>query len=225
MTPDRSSIDAAVNVDLAAEVERLHALLDQQPSCLMRAGLDGTLLAVSATALDLLGSPELAQMLGTNLVDRLRGDARAVWADFVLRVSESGSGSAECEMEDLRGARRTVILWGVAVPDHPDGVPSLMVTVRDMSTARRLETSLQEQEGVRRALQASLDDATATITELRDRLEYAATERRQLGAALEASVAERHRIAIAVDQLTSALNLAIDAASTARRLIAKEAAE
>jgi hypothetical protein len=208
----------------AAEIERLHRLLDKQPSCLMRAGIDGTLLAVSDTTVVLLGGQALAQVLGTNFVDRLRGDAQA-WADFVHRVNEGGSGSAEFEMDDLRGGHRTVTLLGAAAPDHPDGLASLLVAVRATATARRLETSLQEQEGARRSLQASLDEATATMQALRERLEHAATERRQLRAALDASVAECQEIAASVDQLAKALSAAVDAASVARLLLAKQASK
>jgi PAS domain-containing protein len=220
-----------VAADPITEIERLQALLDTLPSCLMRVGADGTLLAVSDSALDLLGCRELAAVLGTNFVDRIRGDAAQLWADFVQRVFDGGSGSAECEMEDAHGVARVVVLLGTALAHHPDGVSSLLVTVRDISTARRLEASLQEQEGVRRAMQAALDAATArrrappasragrppapeatlrdaataTVQQLRGQVEDAATDRRQLGVALE--------------QLTVALHAAVTAASAVRQAL------
>lgn len=242
---------AAAGLDSAAEVERLRALIEKQPSCLMRVGTDGTLLAVSDAALGLLGASELAQVLNTSFVERLHGEVGSVWADFADRVSHSGSASAECEMTDLSGARRAVILLGVGLPDHPDGRASVIVTVRDVSTARRLEVSLQEQEGLRRsieeertqlaaaladrqrleraaaadraAIQKALDDATANVQQLRARLEEAIADRRQLHASLDQAVAQRQQIAASVEQLTSALSAAVDAASLARQILWKQA--
>ena len=151
----------------AAEVERLRTLLERQPACLMRVGTDGTLHAVSDAALSLLGASNLAQVLGTSLIERITGDARRVWSDFVLRVSQGGSASVECEMTDLAASRRSVIVQGVSAPPHPDGGESLLVTVRDVSTIRRLEESLHQQ-GLQ--AQARLGEVTA--------------ERQQLAAAL-----------------------------------------
>lgn len=205
--------------DPQAEADRLRTLLDKLPSCLMRIGADGTLLAVSDTALDLLGARDLGSVLGTNVVDRLRGDAAAVWADFVRRVSDVGSGSAECEMEDLTGARRIVVLRGVAVPQHPDAHPSILVAVRDISTARRLEASLHEQEDVRRSVQAALEASTATLEQFRGQLEQATAERRELRAALDEALVDQQRLGAAIDQLVTALGVAMDAASSARQLL------
>ena len=212
--------------DQGAEIERLHRLLDIQPSCLMRVAVDGTLLAVSDAALDMLGGPDLADVLGTTLLDRLTGDVHTLWSEFAQRVRESGSGSVECEMEDrAAGSRRTVVLLGVATPDHPDGLPSVLVAARDVSTARRLELSLQEQEGMRRSLQKSLTHATTTMHELRDRVDKLTEENRELRAALDGVAAERQQAAAAVEQLTRALNTAMEATMLARQLLARQAAE
>lgn len=210
-----------VLADSTAEIERLHAVLDKQPSPLLRVSGDGTLLAVSDAGLDLLGNRDLAAVLGSNFIDRVCGDAGGMWADFVHRVFEGGSGSAECEMDDPGGSRRTVVLLGVAFVNHPDGVPSLLVNVRDISIARRLEASLHEQEGVRRSVQTALDAATHTIHQLREQLEQSAAERHQLRAALDSSSGDRQRMGAALDRLTAALRSAIDAASAARQFLDK----
>ncbi len=205
--------------DPRVEADRLRTLLDKLPSCLMRVGVDGTLLAVSDTARDLLGARDLGAALGSNFIDRLRGDASAVWGDFAQRVSHDGSGSAECEMEDLAGVRRVVVLQGVAVPHHPDTHASVLVAVRDISTARRLEASLHEQESARRSVQAALDAATASLEQLRGQLENVSAERRELRAALDGMVADQQRVGAAIDQLITALSVAMDAASSARQVL------
>ncbi|MBI4266262.1 MAG: PAS domain-containing protein [Acidobacteria bacterium] len=213
----------ASDVDLAVEVDRLHALLDRQPSCLMRVGLDGTLLAVNDAALGLLGARGLAQALGTTLIDRIHGDAATVWADFAGRVWEAGSASVECEMRDLGGVRRAVILQAVALPAHPDGIDSLLVAGRDVSTARRLQASLREQEDLRRSAQDALREATASVQQLQARVDRLTAERDQLQAALDATRGDRDALAVALAELKSALSTAIDSTLLVQQLTGKGA--
>jgi hypothetical protein len=195
------------NADLALEVERLRTLLERQPSCLMRVGVDGLVLAASDAAIGLLGAQKLAQVLDASLVQRLHGNGAQVWADFVSRVQQSGSASAECEMRDLAGVQREVVLQGVSLPPHSDGVDSLMLVVRDVSTARRLEASLREQQELRRVAQDDLRVAVEQVTALQDRL--------------EAVTAERHELASALDQLKTALGTAIDSTLLAQQVVEK----
>jgi hypothetical protein len=164
-------VDQVPDTNLAAEVERLHALLDIQPSCLMRVSVDGIVLAASDAAISLLGAQRLAQVLDSNLLDRLEGEREPIWADFVERVRQGGSASAECEMNDLAGVRRAVVLQGALLPVHPDAVESMVVVARDVSTARRLEASLREQEELRRVAQDDLRAAVEQIAALEARLD------------------------------------------------------
>jgi len=219
----QASQPEASPINAAAEVVRLRTLLERQSSCLMRTATDGTLLAVSDAAVTLLGAHELAQVLDTSLVDRIRGDAAAaMWADFTTRVFSSGSASAECEIEDVVGTRRSVILLGVALPNHPDGLKSMLVTVRDVSTARGLEASLHEQEDLRKSVQAALAQATAQLQKLAPQLQQVTTEREQLRAALDTILRQRQQIASSVEQLRTALTTAMDAAATAKQVLDKD---
>ena len=148
---------------LAGEVERLRLLLERQPSCLMRVARDGTLLAVNAAALGLLGAPDLASVLGTSLLSRLSGDPVA-WNDFLERVA-AGAASLECELNDGTGTR-AVVMQAIVIDQHPDGVESVLVAARDVSTARRLEISLREQEELRQQLQQRVEQLTRERDEL-----------------------------------------------------------
>jgi hypothetical protein len=213
---------APADTELAVEVERLRVILDRQPSCLMRVGIDGTLFAVSDVALSLLGGRPLAQVLDTSLTGRLEGDGEALWSDFVRRVLQAGSASLECEMNDLDGMRRAVLLQGVALPAHPDG-DSLLVTVRDVSTARRLEASLQEQENLRRSAQDDLRKTSEQMRALQARLDEVTAERQQLRAALDAALAERHELSSALMQLKVALGTAIDSTLLVQQVVQKGA--
>ena len=67
-------------------------------------------------------------------------------------------------MIDPAGARRTVQFKGIALADHPDGLQSLLVAVRDTSVTQRLAQALEEHEAMRRvadALDAKLKQARA----------------------------------------------------------------
>lgn len=211
------------DVDLAAEVERLRALLERQPVCLMRVAADGTLLAVNETALSLLGARGLGDVLDTSFLARVHAeDPHALWDDFITRVSRGGSASVECEMGDLAGARRAVVLQAVTLADHPDGVDSVLMTARDVSTARRLQASLVEQEELRRSAQHTLRDTTVTLEELRAHLQELTAERDRLRAVDEAARAERQQLASALAQLKTALSTAIDATLLAQQIAGKD---
>jgi hypothetical protein len=229
------NVPAMSSSDPVAEVAHLRSLIEKQPSCLLRVRADGTLLAVSDAALSLLGASELAKVLDTNLMDHLKGAALDVWVDFAGRVLKGGSASAECEMTDLAGAQRDVMLAGVALCDHPDGVESLLVTVRDVSAARRLEASLQEQDGLRKSIAEANDKLAEVVAERgqfeaevkavlekavqeRDRLVAAVADRQQIQAALEQASAER-------DQLREALRAAIAARQHAEGSLEEAIAE
>jgi hypothetical protein len=205
------------------EVERLRAILEKQASCLLRVAPDGRILAVSDHAMSLLGVRELGQVLDTSFIGRLRGDAAAeTWSEFVTRVMQTGSASAESEFEELAGDQRLVTLQGVALPDHPDGIESMLLTVRDVSTARRLEASLEEEEGLRRSLQSALADATTTVETLRKNLVALAAERKELQAALDTVLLQRPQLAQSVEQLRDALKAIMQAAAVARQPRDKE---
>lgn len=159
----RAVATAPPGVDLTAEVERLRAMLERQPSCLMRIGIGGTLLAVNEAAISLLGGRAPGDLLGTTIVERIAGDAPTIWAEFVGRVTNAGSASVECEFEDPGGTRRAVVLQAVTLPVHPDGDDSLLITVRDVSTPRRLQASLQEQEDLRLQLTSALEQLKTAL--------------------------------------------------------------
>ena len=211
---------APAGIDPAVEIERLRALLDRQPSCVLRVTVGGRLLAVNETAVSLLGARALVDVLGTLFTERLTDDGR-LWEDFVRRVSQAGSASTECEMNDLAGVARAIVMQGVALPDHPDGEDSLLVAVRDVSTSRRLQASLHEQEELRRLAQESLQEATASARELRLALDQATAERDRLRRDLEAASADREQLTAALDQLKTALNQAIEATLLAQQVTAK----
>jgi PAS domain S-box-containing protein len=128
------------------DAAHLRRLIERQPSCLLRVGLDGLLLAVNDAALQLLGAKELAQVLGTSLTALILGPDHEQWEALAARVREGSPASTECELTDLAGTRRTVLLHAVPLLDHPDGVPSMILAARDSSAPRRIESALRSRE-------------------------------------------------------------------------------
>jgi PAS domain S-box-containing protein len=185
-------------------------LLEKQPSCVMRIGLDGLLLAVNDRSLNLLGADRHDQVLNTTLTDRLAPDHHELWREFAARVWSGGSGSVECDILDQAGSRRSLNLQGISLPDHPDGIRSVLVVARDVSSTRQLEQALQEHEATVRAAE-QLRVELAAAKEHRERAETAVASRdadqQHFGLALDAlreelerSLADGRRLADALAQ-------------------------
>jgi len=135
------------------EALHLRRLIEQQPACLLRVGVDGLLLAVNEAALRLFGAEALVPVLGTNLTKLIVPRQHEEWREFATRVREGAAASIECDLTDLSGTRRTILLQGVPLLDHADGVPSMILTARDISVPLRLEAALRERE-----ITSELDD-------------------------------------------------------------------
>jgi hypothetical protein len=227
---------AALRVDPAAEAAYLRALIERQPSPLMRVALDGTLLAVSDAALGLLAGKDLAQVLGSSLLERLAPEHAQLWRDFASRVWQQGSASLECSLVDFTDVPRTVQLQGVALTDHPDGLESMLLSARDVSAVRRLESTLAEQESHRRVIaeqKAKLAEAVAA----QQRLESLAADRESQvqrliqeqaneRTALQQSLSDAHQLQLMqqerqMQQTVAALKAEVEQESSERQALQK----
>ena len=157
---------------LAAETLHLRRFIEKQPACILRVGLDSTLMAVNEAALALVGAEQLAQVLGTRLTRFITPRQQDEWEEFASRVKDGAAASIECDLTDMGGTRRTILLQGVPLLDHPDGVTSMILSARDISAPRRLEMALRERE-----VNRELDD-------LQRQLERGQAERQQLAVSL-----------------------------------------
>ena len=189
----RSSIAPATRPPSpSADAAYLRQLLERQPGCLIRVRRDGVLLACNDAALGLFGVDTLGAILNTNLTDRLIATERGDWQEFANRVWTGGAASVECHLAIPAGADRTVLFQGIAIKDHPDGVDSLLLSLRDTSLAHRLETSLQSEENSR-------EGQEGRQKETREQLEQALADRQQLAAQIEQYQAERQRLSAALE--------------------------
>ena len=177
-TPNPSKTSSADAVE-----SHLRHLIERQPSCLLRVARTGNLLACNDAGLNLLGKTELAQVLDKPFEAHLAAEHAAAWREFTDRVWTDGAGSIESNLASEGGANRTVLLQAIALRDHPDGVESLLLAVRDTSPLRRLEESLRGE----RAVQQKLAETEA-------RLKHALLQKEQLTALLEEGRAEHQRL-------------------------------
>jgi PAS domain-containing protein len=127
----------------------LRRLLERQPACLIRVRLDGVLLACNDAALSLFGVGARRAVLNTNLTDRIVPAQRTKWQEFTTRCWANGAASLECHLVIPDDNARPVLVQGVALKDHPDGVESLLLHLRDQSQTHRLEHSIQSAENDR----------------------------------------------------------------------------
>jgi hypothetical protein len=166
-------------------------LIEKQPSCLLRVGRDGLLLACNDAGLGLLGKTELAQVLNRGFEEQIAADHAGAWREFVDRVWASGAGSLECDLSLVLddSAKRTVVFQAIALRNHPDGLESLLVSVRDTSPLRRLEASLRSDRAVQEQL---------AITE--SRLEAALCERQEFAVQLDALRVDQARLTASLQQ-------------------------
>jgi len=180
----------------SADAAYLRRLLERQPACLIRVRLDGVLLACSDAALSLFGVGSLGAILNTNLTDRLTAPERSKWQEFSARVWANGAASLECHLVAPDDEARPVLLQGIALNDHPDGIDSLLLNLRDQSHTHRLEHSIQSAE-INRVDQEERQRAA------RDRIEEASAERQRLAALAEKDQAECQRLTDALAAQTA----------------------
>jgi hypothetical protein len=198
----------------SSEAAHLRALLEKQPSCLLRVGRDGLLLACNDAGLSLLGKNHLGDVLNQRFEEHLAPNQVDTWREFADRVWATGAGSIECELASGTSGIRTVQLQAIALRDHPDQIESLLISVRDTSPLRRLEESLQadaQAQGKLDALEAQLAAARADHQQLaatlaareaeRDRADQA---RRQAEALLEIERAAAQKLTETEQQLAAA---------------------
>ncbi|HTF87255.1 MAG TPA: PAS domain-containing protein, partial [Planctomycetota bacterium] len=182
----------------SSDASYLRRLLERQPACLIRVRLDGVLLACNDAALSLFGVGALRAVLNTNLVDRMVPAQRTKWEEFTTRCWANGAASLECHLVILDDKARPVLVQGVALKDHPDGVESLLLHLRDQSQMHRLEHSIQS---------AEIDrvDNEERQRAARDQVEGAAAERLKLAVLADEDQAERRRLTEALEAQTADL--------------------
>jgi len=233
--PTRSGQPPATDAN-ADEAAHLRRFIETQPFCLMRVGIDGGVLAANEAALGLLGARDLSQVLGSNVIKWMVSGAEDHWRQFSARVAIGAASSFECQLTDLTGTPRTVLLQGVPLLEHPDGVPSMILGARDISTSLRIEDALRignpdklppapqgdakeiaAQHAKLEALERLLKEGRTHLQGLRTQLQQAISERDQLAAKAVQDASKPE-----VEQQVIALQARLETASSEQRQLAAD---
>jgi len=178
------------------EAAHLRRLLDTQPSCLMRLGAEGTVLAANDAALMLLGLSSRAQALGNDFALWIAADHRERWRAFSASVIDGAPASVECDLVTPSGERQATLFHAVPLRDHPDGLASIAVAARAVAGQRQLEAAVVEREEALREFEIERRLA-------RERLDELETARQQTDAALQQALGDRRQLERTIEDLTA----------------------
>jgi PAS domain S-box-containing protein len=188
----------------------LREVLESHPVAFVRLDGDGTLLAVNEQGLNLLGARSLEEVLGSSLIGLVTAQERKGCQSLFVRAIKGEWGSLEVDLISLTGTLHTFELRAVAYPAAPDGVPSALVSLRDVTDTRRLAQSLVEAVAAQgelglahatersrlladleqaRQAQSHQSESAAQLTELDQRLAALNEERSALETAHDAEIA------------------------------------
>jgi chromosome segregation ATPase len=156
------------------------------------------MLAVNDAALALFDAPDLDRILGRGITERLAPEQATIWRDFAARVWTAGSGSCDVDLIDADGNRTALLMHGVALSDHPDGIESILIAVRDTSASRRLERMLEDSERKGRTLEETswhqIEPLSVDSPDLTARLEETQVDRQRLADLVDQRDAERRQL-------------------------------
>jgi len=217
----------------AREAAYLRTIIEKQPFCLLRVARTGTLLACNDAGLRLLGKTAHVDVLDRTFEEHVLPDQLTSWREFVNRVWAREAGSIECEL-GTGSERKDVLLQAIALRNHPDGIESMLIAARDVSSLHRLEAALQnelrlqqrltetegqlaaavanrqilveELERVRAELRAEQEAAGHKLTEISTQLQRALDEQQQLTRRLEESRTDQQQLTDAIHQRDEALH-------------------
>ena len=217
----------------AREAAYLRTIIEKQPFCLLRVARTGTLLACNDAGLRLLGKTAHVDVLDRTFEEHVLPDQLTSWREFVDRVWAREAGSIECEL-GTGSERKDVLLQAIALRNHPDGIESMLIAARDVSSLHRLEAALQnelrlqqrltetegqlaaavanrqilveELERVRAELRAEQEAAGHKLTEISAQLQRALDEQQQLTRRLEESRTDQQQLTDAIHQRDEALH-------------------
>src|SRR5262245_60745267 len=77
------------------DANHLRRIVEKQPACLFRVGVDGVILAANDAGLGLLGAQQPAQVLGGSLTTWIMPAHHKAWSEFAHAVAAGISQSME----------------------------------------------------------------------------------------------------------------------------------
>ena len=179
---------------LKAHEQRLRSIIESAPACLTRLNRDGTVLAINVAGRALLGVSAGRDVLRKSILPFVDAAHHGVVQEFLQRVCGGQAGSAEFSTAGDPESIRFIEANAIPLPAHADHAETALLVLRDVTTRRRLEQSLEHVETV-----APRSDTSAALAALEGRLADIEVQCRE-------HTAERDQLAQAVEDGNATLD-------------------
>ena len=179
---------------LRSHEQRLRSIIESAPACLTRLNREGTVLAINVAGRALLGVSAGRDVLQKSILPFVDAAHHAVVQEFLQRVCGGQAGSAEFSTAGDSDSSRFIEANAIPLPPHGDRAETALLVLRDVTTRRRLELSLEHVETI-----APPADNAGAVAELEGRLADIELQCRE-------HTAERDRLAQAIEEGNATLD-------------------
>ena len=131
------------NRTLSAREAHLGAIIENSPNCITSIASDGTILTMNEAGLRMLEADSAEKVVGQPGYQAVVPEFRDAFRDLTERVCRGESGSIECEVEGLKGARRWLELHAAPLKDAAENRTVLLGIAQDTTGRKRAESVLQ----------------------------------------------------------------------------------
>lgn len=142
-----------------ASEERLRAVVEATPECVMIVRRDGALEYMNPAGLELIQSKSEESLRGSPVVDLIAPEHRQAWLEHHCRICAGEHMNWEFEMIGLEGARRWMETHAAPI-ELVDGQTAQLAVTREISSRRRYE---QERESLLRSERAARSEAERAL--------------------------------------------------------------
>lgn len=124
--------------------ERLRTLIDVLPACVLRLNRAGHIQALNPVAASLLGAPSPKVLLRKPFTALMSPASHEAWHEAFGRTGPGHPRSLELRVEGLSGEARIIETMIACLPPEPGQEASFVVVLRDVTSWRRLESSVED---------------------------------------------------------------------------------
>jgi len=129
--------------ELAANVARLQAIVENAPECVKIISPEGALLEMNPAGLRMIEADSLAQAQRQPLLAFVAPEHQAAFRDLHQRVIRGESGLLAFEVIGLKGGRRWLETQAVPLQDPNNGGTNMLGVTRDITDHKRAEEALR----------------------------------------------------------------------------------
>ncbi|HUL74587.1 MAG TPA: PAS domain S-box protein [Vicinamibacterales bacterium] len=156
------------HASVKAREARLRQIVENLPQALAVVSADGTLLAMNAAGLPLVGAAKPADVVGRDFYALVSAEARDEVKAFLARVTAGERGRLTAAFEGPDRTRRTLELEGVVLERDARGGRGVVIVLRDPEAAAPVDAkvSAAQLQDLRAEAEARIGDLTAQVRKL-----------------------------------------------------------